>query len=185
MDQKAYERMNPTGGSLVISGFSSATFGDGDISPRCRLRGVGGPIAWHTYMRKTLVLLLGVVVPLSAELPDFYKSVDRVFWVVDDIDRTVAGGQKLGIIDVRPNPGAGPGVRWSIARLGDTVVDFIQPLDDKSPFAAYRKKHGQGIMALIHHAPTKAAVEQELARMANAGVAVLEGRNLGTEGRYV
>jgi hypothetical protein len=41
MDQKAYERMNPTGGSLVISGFSSATFGDGDISPRGLLRGVG------------------------------------------------------------------------------------------------------------------------------------------------
>jgi len=136
-------------------------------------------------MRKTLVLLLGVVVPLAAELPDFYKSVDRVFWVVDDIDRTVAGWQKLGIIDVRPNPGAGPGVRWSIARLGDTVVDFIQPLDDKTPFGAYRKTHGQGIMALIHRAPTKAAVEQELARMANAGVAVLDGRNLGPEGRYV
>jgi hypothetical protein len=41
MDQKAYERMNPAGGSLVIPGFRSATFGNGDISPCGRLRGVG------------------------------------------------------------------------------------------------------------------------------------------------
>jgi catechol 2,3-dioxygenase-like lactoylglutathione lyase family enzyme len=123
--------------------------------------------------------------PLAAQLPDFYKNVDRVFWVVDDIDRTVAGWKKLGMIDVLPNPGAGRSVRWSVARLGDTTVDLIQPLDDKSAFAAYRKKHGQGVMALIHRAPTKAAMEQELARLGNAGVAVLEERKFGPDSRYV
>ena len=89
----------------------------------------------------------------SAELPDFYKSVDRVFWVVDDIDRTIAGWQKLGIIEIAAKPEAGETVRWTVARLGNVIVDFIQPLDDKSVFAQYRKKHGQGVMALIHRAP--------------------------------
>jgi len=131
------------------------------------------------------LLLLGTAAPLAAQLPAFYKHVDRVFWVVDDIDRTVAGWQKMGMIEARPNPGAAPNLRWSVARLGNIVVDFIQPLDDRTVFAAYKKRHGQGILALLHRAPTAAALDQELARLNQAGVAVLESRDLGAGGRYV
>jgi catechol 2,3-dioxygenase-like lactoylglutathione lyase family enzyme len=136
-------------------------------------------------MRRLLVLLLGVVAPLVAELPDFYKSVDRVFWVVDDLDRTVAGWQKLGLIDVRPNRNADRSVRWSVARLGDTTVDLIQPLGEKTTFGAYRKKHGQGVMALIHMVPTLAALEHESDRLTKAGVRVLERQNFGAASRLV
>jgi glyoxalase/bleomycin resistance protein/dioxygenase superfamily protein len=128
--------------------------------------------------------LLWAAPSASAELPDFYKSVERVFWVVDDIDRTVAGWQKLGILEIGTKPEAGEGVRWTVARLGNVTVDFIQPLDDKSAFARYRKKHGQGVMALIHRAPAGTAMEQEVARMRKAGVDILESGNLGEEGRY-
>ena len=134
---------------------------------------------------KTLALLLAIISPLTAELPDFYKSVDRVFWVVDDIDRTVAGWQKVGMIDVRPYRDAGRSIRWSVARLGDMVVDFIQPLDNKTVFAAYRNRHGQGVMALIHRAPNQKALEQEVGRMAAAGVRILEQNNLRGGGNYV
>ncbi len=48
--------------------------------------------------------LLWAATAAPAEFPDFYKSVDRVFWVVDDIDRTVAGWQKLGMIEIGANP---------------------------------------------------------------------------------
>jgi catechol 2,3-dioxygenase-like lactoylglutathione lyase family enzyme len=139
----------------------------------------------HTLCKAILFPLLWAALAASAELPEFYKSVDRVFWVVDDIDRTVAGWQRLGIIEARAaKPEAGGTVHWTVARLGNIIVDFIQPLDDKSVFAQYRKKHGQGVMAIIHRAPTKTAMEQEMARMRKAGVAILESRNLGEEGRY-
>jgi methylmalonyl-CoA/ethylmalonyl-CoA epimerase len=138
----------------------------------------------HTLSKTVLFLLLWAVLAASAELPDFYKSVDRVFWVVDDIDRTVAGWQRLGIIETRAKPETGETVRWTVARLGNITVDFIQPLDDTSAFARYRKKHGQGVMALIHRAPTQTAMEQEVARMKKAGIAILASGNLGAESRY-
>ena len=46
----------------------------------------------HTLCRSVLFPLLWAALAASAELPEFYKSVDRVFWVVDDIDRTTVGG---------------------------------------------------------------------------------------------
>ena len=134
--------------------------------------------------RNSLLLVLAAVVCPAAGLPDFYKRVDRVFWVVDDMDRTVAGWEKLGMIETRTYPQPGAGVRWIVARFANIVVDFIQPLDDKSIFGQYRKKHGQGVMALIHRAPTNAAIEKEVKRLKDAGVAVLWSENVGTEGRY-
>lgn len=138
----------------------------------------------HILCRAALFPLIWAAPAASAELPDFYKSVDRIFWVVDDIDRTVAGWQKLGIIEIGAKPQAGEGVRWTVARLGNVVVDFIQPLDDKSVFARYRRKHGQGVMALIHRTPAGTAMEQEVARMKKTGVATLASGNLGEVGRY-
>jgi hypothetical protein len=36
-------------------------------------------------LQAVLFLLLWAAMASSPELPDFYKSVDRVFWVVDEI----------------------------------------------------------------------------------------------------
>jgi hypothetical protein len=131
-----------------------------------------------------LTVLLWAALGVAAELPDFYRGVDRVFWVVDDIDRTIGGWQKLGIIEITVQPTTRDTARWTVARLGNITVDFIQPLDDKSVFARFRKKHGQGVMALIHRAPALAAIEQEAARLKAAGVGVLDSRDLGGEGRF-
>jgi hypothetical protein len=50
--------------------------------------------------RPGLVVCLTLPLPAAAaELPNFYREVDRVFWVVDDIDLTIDGWQKLGIIE--------------------------------------------------------------------------------------
>jgi catechol 2,3-dioxygenase-like lactoylglutathione lyase family enzyme len=132
-----------------------------------------------------IILLVVAGAAQAAPLPDFYKTVDRVFWVVDDIDRTVAGWQKLGMIDVRPNAGGDAHIRWTVARLGDATVDFIQPLDDASAFAAFRAKHGQGIMALVHRVPTTAAMDNEVERITKHGTAILQERKVGRDGRYV
>ena len=133
---------------------------------------------------RTLFPLLWAATAAPAEFPDFYKSVDRVFWVVDDIDRTVAGWQELGMIEIGAKPKAGGHLRWTVARLGNVTVDFIQPLDAESVFARYRKNHGQGVMALIHRAPSAMAMEQEVARLKQAGVGTLMSGNLPDVGRY-
>ena len=130
--------------------------------------------------------LLWFVLAVSAtavELPDFYRTVDRVFWVVDEIGRTAAGWQSLGILDVRARWESG-GVRWAEARFGDIDVAFLQPLQAGTVYARYREKHGQGMMALVHRVPTMAAMEQEEARLKKAGVAILISGKFGAAGRY-
>ena len=120
----------------------------------------------------------------AAEMPDFYKSVDRVFWVVDDIDRTVAGWKKLGIIEIVAKTESREDARWCVARIGNVKVDFIQPSGGDGVFSRYRKRHGQGVMALVHRVAGIEASELEVARMKKADVAVLASGNLRGEVRY-
>jgi len=125
-------------------------------------------------MRKLGLILLAAVVPALAELPAFYRHVDRILWVVDDIDRTTAGWQKVGMIEARAKPADTlEGMRWSVARLGDVIVDLIQPTDDNPPFGQFRKKHGQGVFALLHRVPTQAAMDDEVARLKGLGVTLM------------
>src|SRR4051812_36359220 len=128
-------------------------------------------------MRNFILLLLAAVVPALAELPEFYRHVDRVIWVVDDVDRTIAGWQKLGMIQARANRmGADDSFRWSVARLGNLIVDFIQPLNEQSPFGEFRKHHGQGVFALAHRVHSEALMDQEIARLKALGVGVIADR---------
>ena len=128
-------------------------------------------------MGKLALILLAAVVPALAELPEFYRHVDRVLWVVDDIDRTTAGWQKVGMIESRANRSeSGDNLRWSVARLGNVIVDLIQPFDEESPFGAFRKRHGQGVFALVHRVPAEAALDREIARLQALGVSVISDR---------
>ena len=128
-------------------------------------------------MGKFGLILLAAVVPALAEMPEFYRHVDRVLWVVDDIDRTTAGWQKVGMIGVRANRSeSGDNLKWSVARLGNMIVDLIQPLDEESPFGEFRKRHGQGVFALVHRVPAEAAMDAEIARLAALGVKVISDR---------
>ena len=136
-------------------------------------------------MRKMVITLLAAV-PALAQLPEFYRHVDRVFWVVDDIGRAVAGWQKVGILTARPDSEQTRDGRWSVARLGDVIVDFVQPLQQNSAFAAFREKHGQGVFALVHRVPTEASLDAEVARLKGLGVGLLADRRMDDgAGRYV
>ena len=131
-----------------------------------------------------LLWVVPALAATSAELPDFYKRVDRVFWVVDDIGRTAAGWQKLGILEMGATWESDEGVRWADARFGNTSVVLIQPLRAGNVYARYRAKHGQGVMALVHRAPTMAAMESEEARLGKAGAGILVSGKLGATDQY-
>lgn len=132
-------------------------------------------------------MLFSAVVPMLAELPDFYKTVDRVVWVVDDIDSTIAGWKKLGMIDIGASgESEEDGVKWTVARVGNIIVDFVEPTSDDNVFGQFRSKHGQGVMALMHRVPTEAALDAEVERMHKLGVAVLDAADLDdARARYV
>jgi catechol 2,3-dioxygenase-like lactoylglutathione lyase family enzyme len=135
---------------------------------------------------KLLLVLLAAVAPARAELPDFYKRVDRVFWVVDDLDRTLGGWRRAGIAEAAPGAQVRDGARWRVARLGDAIVDFIQPDEHDSVFRQFQKRCGQGVFALLHRVPAEAALQAEVARMQTLGVGILAtGRVPDSDARYV
>jgi hypothetical protein len=138
-------------------------------------------------MSKAAMLVLTAVLAARAQMPEFYRHVDRVLVVVDDIDRSLAVWRKIGIIEARPaNDEIRPGVRWAVARLGDTVVDLIQPVGSDSPFAEFRRKHGQGVFALLHRVATERQLEVETARLKTLGTGVLDNCQIaGGAAHYV
>lgn len=139
-------------------------------------------------MRQIAALLIAAL-PATAQLPDFYKSVDRIVWVVDDIDRTATGWRKLGVMGETRSNGdidAEGGFRWDVARFGDVIVDFVQPHSTAGPYGAFKKAHGSGIMSFLHRVPTEAAMDAEIARLKGLGVNELVGGPIGSSGaRYI
>src|ERR1051325_4730873 len=110
---------------------------------------------------RTLVAAIVFVCPLAAQLPSTYRSVDRVTWVVDNIDRVVLGWEKVGLIQIEQRSDAELPVtfrgepakaklRMASGFLGDLRVDWIQPMDGDNAFTEYRKKHRSGIFSLVH-----------------------------------
>src|SRR5690349_4942635 len=43
---------------------------------------------------------IALACPAAAQLPELYRSVDRVTWVVDNIDRVAVGWEKVGLIQI-------------------------------------------------------------------------------------
>jgi hypothetical protein len=145
-------------------------------------------------MHRLLAILLAAV-PAAAQLPEFYRTVDRVVWVVGDADRVTEGWSKTGLLKVqkraesavnaesRGRPPAGKS-RAVSGWLGNLRADWIQPLDSASVYADFRKKHGDGIFAILHRTPAPEALDAEIERLRALGVAVLQrGEQQGA--RYV
>jgi len=139
-------------------------------------------------MRSLLILLISMTtVPLlSAQLPDFYRKVDRVTWVVDDVEKVVRGWRQLGFdqihdatlvtLDhtlVRGKP-ARSTVKVAAGRLGAARVRWIQPVSGSNAYSEFLAAHGSGIFSLVHRVPTREALTAETQRLAALGVEILE-----------
>ena len=145
-------------------------------------------------------IVLAVALSLLAgkglgQLPDCYKSVDRVVWVVKDVKTVMAGWEKMGAavedhgvaghkaifrgrpVDVSLHLGWG--------RLGDLLVEWVQPLGGENAYAEFLAKHGDGVFSLVHRVTSLSALEAEVARMRSHGVAVLERGDIVVRGATI
>jgi hypothetical protein len=135
-----------------------------------------------------LFSILLTIWPAAAQVPEIYRSVERVTWIVDDVDRVTQGWEKLGLlqIDLRSEielPVTFRGettnakVRIASGSLGDVRVDWIQPLGGRNPFSEYQKKHVSGVFSLVYRVPTLDAIQSGNRAIARAGRECLaEGR---------
>lgn len=131
--------------------------------------------------------------PLCGQLPEFYRSVDRLIWVVADMEATLAGLKKLGFTNLRDQgevempwtayrarPATGT-LRLVSGRFADVAVHWLEPRGGSNAFQDFLAQHGVGVFSLMHRVPTKEAYEAELARLKALGVGVLQSGFVETD----
>lgn len=137
---------------------------------------------------KKLFLLSGFVLLISSalqsqDIPGCYKHVDQMFWVVNDMDRTIEAYKKLGfnqfadleIVYIESKKIKSPTTaRLVRANLGGAWVNWIQPMTGNSIFHEFIKENGEGAMSLVHRFPSKREMKQEVKRLSNLGVGVAD-----------
>jgi catechol 2,3-dioxygenase-like lactoylglutathione lyase family enzyme len=135
-------------------------------------------------------LLAAVAAPSRAELPEFYRNVAGVHWVVSDLERVKAGWAKLGFAaqDLGEISASGSYMgqygssrfRLARVRLADADVLWIQPLESVSAFSDHLARHGDGIFSVNYAVPTREALDAEVARLERLGAVVLQRGEVAT-----
>ncbi len=138
---------------------------------------------------RTIALAAAVVATgavCDAQLPEYYKTLNRVVWVVENIDRVRPAWEKIGLSDVRAMTNIqitgqyrGEPVTiyaWQITgRLGNLTVDMIQPAEGQgNAYTRFLGAHGDGILAIVHEVSGRAELDREVARLKAKGVDVLQ-----------
>ena len=131
--------------------------------------------------------------PVFAQLPDFYRTVAGVHWVVADLDKVKQGWARLSFPALQDH-GEVPlqvnhrgklttsRLRVAMGNLAGLEVSWIQPMDGNGAYAEFLARHGSGIMSLNHKAPSLEALEKEVARLSGLGIPVLQRVDVDTGG---
>ncbi len=105
-------------------------------------------------------------------MPEFYKKVDHMVWVVNDLSSVMLEWKSLGFHQIYKlgNVTIDDGMlkqaaKAATADLGGTHVLWIQPLENAGILGEFRKSHGEGVYSLVHRAGEKNAIMTEIDRL--------------------
>jgi glyoxalase/bleomycin resistance protein/dioxygenase superfamily protein len=130
-----------------------------------------------------MYVLLGTC---HAQLPEYYKTINRVTWLSQNIDAILPTWIALGMTDIHKYAnieavGTDRGkpvtiyTRQVTGRLGNLTVDFLQPAEGQlNSYNDFLEKHRDGIFSVVHEVSSKEAMDKEIQRMASLGVGVLQ-----------
>lgn len=125
----------------------------------------------------------------SAELPDAYKDVDQVLWVVSDVETTMVKYMELGFdqfkdlgtVEVKSLTHETVSMaRLVCANLGGAHVNWIQPLNGESVFNDFLIAHGDAAMSLVHRFFEVDELKNELGRLEELGIGILDKISIET-----
>jgi hypothetical protein len=132
-----------------------------------------------------------------AQMPAFYKSVNRVTWLVQNVDLAEKAWVPLGLTDVHEYPDVvltgedhGKPIKmwaWEITgHLGNLTVDMIQPGEGQlNAWNDFLGRHGDGIFSIMHEVSSEQVMNQEIKRMQGLGVGVLQRLSFERDGKRV
>ncbi len=134
--------------------------------------------------------------PVAAELPELYRSVDRLTWVVQDLESALKGWRALGLNDIQEHGeieiaatknGDRPTLlrlRAATARIGSVEIDWVQPTNGENPLSDFMGRKGSGVFSLLYRTSSLEEMNVELERMRDLGVGVLLDATIGTETEF-
>ncbi len=123
-------------------------------------------------------------------IPEAYKHVDQVLWIINDLDKTTAHWAELGFDQVLSmdtvnvhfkKSGKSVAVKMAKANLGGAHITWIQPMGDVSVFSGFLDSYDDGAMSLVHRMDSKKSMKKELKRLAALGVRTGEEFDIPTE----
>jgi hypothetical protein len=118
-----------------------------------------------------------------SQVPEHFKKVDQVIWIVEDVDQVVSEWNKLGFDQVitlghvsaeLKVEDKSVSLKMATANLGGAYVVWIQPLKNQSIFSRFHDGYGDGAMSLVHRLISREALDAEVQRLAGLGVKVVE-----------
>jgi hypothetical protein len=142
-------------------------------------------------------LVLALTASGHAEMPDCYKTVNRVVWLVQNVDLAKQGWSQLGLSDIHEYPDVvltgqdhGKPVKmwaWEITgQLGNLTVEMIQPAEGQlNAWNDFLGKHGDGIFSIVHAVGSEAEMTKEISRMRALGVGVLQQLSFERDGKRI
>ncbi len=147
-------------------------------------------------MKKLAVILvmMGCLNWAFGQLPEPYRHVDSIDWVVSDLDQVVQGWNKLGFQETQELgevtlPGldyrgktSDATLRVAAGYLGSVLVIWMQPLQGENAFSDFLARHGDGVFSLNHSFPSQEALDKEIARLNGLGIKVLQRGAVDTAG---
>jgi len=133
-------------------------------------------------MRTVLALFL-LTIAAQAQLPDFYKHVDHVTWIVNSLDHSSKGWSQFGLSDIHEHNLAFEGqyhgkpvtihARAITGNIGNFTIDFLEPAAGENAFSDVLARHGDGIFSIVQEVSSMQEMSEEIGRMRTLGVAVL------------
>lgn len=144
-------------------------------------------------MKNILILCLWLTIQTQAQyqIPEQYKKVDQVIWIIEDLNQVVSEWHKLGFDQVKKlgkfsadlkEEGKSVAIKMATANLGGAQVVWIQPLKEESIFSRFLADHGDGGMSLVHRLTTREALDVEVQRLAGLGIQVKEEVTIHAKG---
>ena len=144
----------------------------------------------HNIMKNTLLIFslmmlfsCGKKSTETGGIPEHFKHVDQVLWVINDLDKTITHWAKLGFnqvmdmgtveVDLIKSKKVVK-VRMAKANLGGAHITWIQPLGEGSVFSEFYDSYGEGAMSLVHRLDGKKSLQNEIKRLSRIGVNVKE-----------
>lgn len=133
-----------------------------------------------------LVLLINT--GKTKEVPEHFKHVDQVIWVVEDLEIVIKKWKELGFhqIEVFDEVKATNkndkilDIRMAVANLGGAHITWLEPVSGNSVFSKFHDDYGDGAMSLVHKLDTKSKLQDEVERLSGMDVKVLDRLSFST-----